>query len=84
LFERTRKHLETANNLVKIGVNSQNMPQTDQGKMYAEWIRDGLHNWCVFPLELLPNGTRWDDVRLKEQQWIDRFLAKDIGLNVEQ
>jgi hypothetical protein len=53
----------------------------DHAKLYARWIRDGLQDWYVFPLELLPNDTAWRDIRVCEQKWIDMLWARVQGLN---
>jgi hypothetical protein len=80
LYIRTRTHLYRANGWVRNGAGK-HAKSTDQARLYGRWVREGLDDWYVFPLELLLNGTPWDTIRQVEQRWIDTLWAKQLGLN---
>lgn len=78
LTHRTQQHLASANST---GWQSTTLPRwhaltaTAPRQLYTQLYQQGTRDWYVFPLQLLPSNTTARDVRICEQQWIQRYQS---------
>jgi hypothetical protein len=50
-------------------------------RLYISLVSEGVSDWFVCPLEVLPDRTSWAAIRECEQKWINSFLARAFGFN---
>jgi hypothetical protein len=81
LAKRTLSHVYAANRFVSRGRLADWQIIKIDVRLYVSLVSEGVSDWFVFPLEVLPNHTSWAAIRECEQKWINSFLARTFGFN---